>query len=80
MPALLPLLHAARRYYPELIAHLAEDGETDTGYAVVGALRKIEAMDTSPEVIAANAQRFSVAAFERGMRRVVDSAMRERAA
>lgn len=39
VPALLPLLHAARRYYPELIARLAEDGETDTGYAVVGALQ-----------------------------------------
>lgn len=39
VPALLPLLRAARRYYPELIAHLAEDGETETGYAVVGALQ-----------------------------------------
>jgi D-amino-acid dehydrogenase len=39
VPALLPLLHAARRYYPELIAHLAEDGEVETGYAVVGALQ-----------------------------------------
>lgn len=39
VPALLPLLQAARRYYPELITHLAEDGETDTGYAVVGALQ-----------------------------------------
>lgn len=39
VPALLPLLQAARRYYPELIAHLAEDGETETGYAVVGALQ-----------------------------------------
>lgn len=39
VPALLPLVQAARRYYPELIAHLAEDGETDTGYAVVGALQ-----------------------------------------
>jgi D-amino-acid dehydrogenase len=39
VPALLPLLHAARRHYPELIAHLAEDGEVDTGYAVVGALQ-----------------------------------------
>ena len=39
VPALLPLLRAARRHYPELMAHLAEDGETDTGYAVVGALQ-----------------------------------------
>lgn len=37
--AVLPLLREARRYYPELIGALAEDGEADTGYEVVGALQ-----------------------------------------
>jgi len=37
-PAMLPLLREARRFYPQLLAALAEDGETETGYAVVGAL------------------------------------------
>jgi D-amino-acid dehydrogenase len=36
--ALLPLLAAARAYYPELTEALAADGQSDTGYAVVGAL------------------------------------------
>ena len=38
LEAMLPLLREARRFYPELLAALAEDGETETGYAVVGAL------------------------------------------
>jgi D-amino-acid dehydrogenase len=38
-PAMLPLLREARRFYPELLSALAEDGETETGYAVVGALQ-----------------------------------------
>jgi D-amino-acid dehydrogenase len=33
-----PLAFAAVAAYPELLEHLAEDDETDTGYAVVGAL------------------------------------------
>jgi len=37
--AVLPLLRAARQHYPELLRVLAEDGELDTGYAVVGALQ-----------------------------------------
>jgi D-amino-acid dehydrogenase len=37
--AMLPLVREARRYYPALIAALAEDGETETGYAVVGSLQ-----------------------------------------
>jgi D-amino-acid dehydrogenase len=37
--AVLPLLREARRYYPELIAALAEDGEADSGYEIVGALQ-----------------------------------------
>jgi D-amino-acid dehydrogenase len=37
--AMLPLVREARRHYPELIAALAEDGETETGYAVVGSLQ-----------------------------------------
>ncbi len=37
--AMLPLVREARRYYPELMAALAEDGETETGYAVVGSLQ-----------------------------------------
>jgi glycine/D-amino acid oxidase-like deaminating enzyme len=36
--AVLPLLRAAREFYPELTQALAEDGQSDTGYAVVGAL------------------------------------------
>src|SRR4051812_49505210 len=39
LEAMLPLLREARRFYPELLAALAEDGETETGYAVVGALQ-----------------------------------------
>ena len=39
VPAMLPLLREARRFYPELLSALAEDGETETGYAVVGALQ-----------------------------------------
>jgi D-amino-acid dehydrogenase len=35
---ILPLLKQAHAYYPELLAGLAEDGETQTGYEVVGAL------------------------------------------
>jgi D-amino-acid dehydrogenase len=37
--AMLPLVREARRHYPELTAALAEDGETETGYAVVGSLQ-----------------------------------------
>jgi len=37
--AMLPLVREARRFYPELLAALAEDGQTETGYAVVGALQ-----------------------------------------
>ncbi|MFD1677164.1 NAD(P)/FAD-dependent oxidoreductase [Alicyclobacillus fodiniaquatilis] len=33
-----PLSYAAASHYPKLIAQLAEDGETDTGYEVVGGL------------------------------------------
>jgi D-amino-acid dehydrogenase len=39
LEAMLPLLREARRFYPELLAALAEDGESETGYAVVGALQ-----------------------------------------
>lgn len=39
VPAVLPLLRAARQYYPELHATLAQDGELDTGYELVGALQ-----------------------------------------
>lgn len=35
---LLPLASAAVAFYPELLAHLAEDGETDTGFAICGGL------------------------------------------
>lgn len=38
LPAFLPLATPAVRFYPELVAHLAEDGETRTGYEVCGAL------------------------------------------
>jgi D-amino-acid dehydrogenase len=33
-----PLAFQAVEHYPELLSHLAEDGETDTGYGVVGLL------------------------------------------
>ncbi len=36
--AFFPLAKAAVEHYPNLLAQLAEDGETDTGYATVGAL------------------------------------------
>jgi D-amino-acid dehydrogenase len=36
--AILPLVSAAVAFYPELLAALAADGETGTGYEVVGAL------------------------------------------
>ncbi|HEY8600733.1 MAG TPA: FAD-dependent oxidoreductase [Thermomicrobiales bacterium] len=35
---LLPLASAAVAFYPELLAHLTEDGETDTGFAICGGL------------------------------------------
>ena len=38
LPAFLPLATPAVRFYPKLIAQLAEDGETETGYEVCGAL------------------------------------------
>lgn len=38
LPSFLPLATPAVRFYPELLAHLAEDGETSTGYEVVGSL------------------------------------------
>ncbi|OXS60295.1 oxidoreductase [Cohnella sp. CIP 111063] len=41
------LAKAGARYYPELIEQLREDGETDTGYARVGAL----SIHTDPEKI-----------------------------
>lgn len=37
--SVLPLIKAARAHYAELISALAEDDETDTGYAIVGALQ-----------------------------------------
>ena len=36
--AVLPLVKAAIGFYPELMAELAADGETDTGYATTGGL------------------------------------------
>jgi D-amino-acid dehydrogenase len=36
--AYFPLAFKAVEYYPTLLAHLAEDGETETGYEVAGAL------------------------------------------
>src|SRR4029450_3947999 len=38
LPAFYPFGSAAVAYYPNLLAELAEDGETDTGYDVVGCL------------------------------------------
>lgn len=38
IPAFYPFASAGVAYYPTLIAELAEDGETDTGYEVVGGL------------------------------------------
>jgi D-amino-acid dehydrogenase len=36
--AMLPLLAGARAHYPALVRALAEEGKSDTGYAVVGSL------------------------------------------
>jgi D-amino-acid dehydrogenase len=38
LPAFYPFGSAAAAYYPVLLAELAEDGETNTGYEVVGCL------------------------------------------
>ncbi|SMF58708.1 D-amino-acid dehydrogenase [Tistlia consotensis] len=45
-PAGYGLLADGARYYPELLAALAEDGETDVGYARVGALYVPDEPDT----------------------------------
>ena len=37
--AILPLLRAARAHYPELVRALWDEGQKDTGYAVVGSLQ-----------------------------------------
>ncbi|MEA2531942.1 MAG: hypothetical protein QOG89_3586, partial [Thermomicrobiales bacterium] len=37
-PAFFPLAFTAVSYFPTLLRDLAEDGETDPGYAVVGSL------------------------------------------
>lgn len=44
-PEFLALAKPASAYYPELLAQLAEEGETDTGYDVVGMLH----VATSPD-------------------------------
>jgi D-amino-acid dehydrogenase len=44
------LMDASVGYYHELLDLLAEDGETDTGYAVVGALVVAESVDEVPQV------------------------------
>src|SRR6266508_5667428 len=38
LPAFYPFARAAVAYYPTLLAELAEDDETDTGYEAVGSL------------------------------------------
>lgn len=47
--AVLPLLRAARAFYPELVADLQGDGVLDVGYDVIGALH----VATSEEELAA---------------------------
>ncbi len=39
VPAVLPLLAAARAHYPELVEQLAREGQTNVGYDVIGALQ-----------------------------------------
>jgi D-amino-acid dehydrogenase len=39
VPAVLPLLSAARAFYPELVAQLALEGHGGVGYEVIGALQ-----------------------------------------
>ena len=46
------LMDAAASYYPRLIAHLGEDGEEETGYAVVGAILVAMTDDEAEELIA----------------------------
>ena len=60
LPAFLTLATPAVRFYPELIAQLAADGETDTGYQICGALflaTTDEEMDRLPDVFATYRQR-----------------------
>lgn len=38
LPAFYPIAARAMAFYPDLLAQLAEDGETETGYEVVGSL------------------------------------------
>ena len=55
LPSFLPLATPAVRFYPKLLAHLAEDGETATGYEVVGSLHvatNAEEADRLPETFA----------------------------
>ncbi len=55
LPAFLPLATPAVRFYPEILAHLAEDGETATGYEVVGSLHvatNAEEADLLPKTFA----------------------------
>ena len=55
LPSFLPLATPAVRFYPELLAYLAEDGETATGYEVVGSLHvatNVEEADRLPETFA----------------------------
>lgn len=39
VPAVLPLLCAARAFYPELVAQLAREGHDGVGYDIIGALQ-----------------------------------------
>jgi len=39
IPAVLPLLAGARRYYPELLEALRQHGHADVGYDIIGALQ-----------------------------------------
>lgn len=59
------LAAASARYYPELMAWLAEDGFTDTGYKTVGALALAES-PAALEGIAARARKRAVNAPEIG--------------
>jgi D-amino-acid dehydrogenase len=59
------LMAAAARYYPRLIARLAEDGEEETGYAVVGAILAATSEDEAEELMAI--ERFAEASRAAGV-------------
>ena len=73
--ALLPLLKHAHAYFPDLLARLADDGEHDTGYEVVGALHVATTEQQAshlPELLHQAQQRQAAGFHHVGAARLVD--------